>query len=180
MHQNSPDSTNLIRAQEDPPKNNQSLLSDALVKEEIIQTRASYAQKEISSKSRKKSVRSAHCTSLNKKDFVLKFVKKDASLIWPREMKIVNSLFKIFPNEDFWNFIQLEFKLNSLCWFLSDDGRKFLNTQYSKFIFEPAKPENFSLKDNIAPSNQDQRKIASKPLTLREFLELWKSHDDNH
>ena len=174
MHQNSPDSKNLIRAQEDLPKKNQSSLSDAHAKEATTQTRDTFVQKEASSKSRKKSARSVRCTSLNKKDFVLKFVKKDSSLLWPREMKIVNSLFKIFPSEDFWQFVQLDFKLNSLCWFLSDDGRKFLNSEYKKFKFEPQKPKSFELKNNDIAFNGKIGETVKPPMTVREFLELWK------
>ena len=68
--------------------------------------------------------------NLNKKEFVKKFVKDSAHLIWPKEMKMVKTLFKIFPNEDFWKGLELNFKLNSLCWFLSDNGREFLNKEY--------------------------------------------------
>ena len=72
-------------------------------------------------------------TNLNKKTFIKKFIKDHSNLIWPKEMKMVKLLFQIFPNEDFWNSLELSFKLNSLCWFLSDDGRKFLNKEYKKF-----------------------------------------------
>jgi hypothetical protein len=78
-------------------------------------------------------VQPVQSTNLNKKTFIKKFIKDHSNLIWPKEMKMVKLLFQIFPNEDFWNSLELSFKLNSLCWFLSDDGRKFLNKEYKKF-----------------------------------------------
>jgi hypothetical protein len=126
-----------------------------------------------SSKSRKKSAKPARYIGLNKREFVLKFVKNDASIIWPREMKIVNSLFEIFPDHCFWTSLSLSFKLNSLCWLLSDDGRKFLNTEYKKFLFEPNKPEIFELKNNNLEFEPKIGSTVEAPMTVREFLNLW-------
>lgn len=111
--------------------------------------------------------------NLNKKDFVKKFLKDSSNIIWPREMKMVKSLFKIFPNEDFWNTLELNFKLNSLCWFLSDDGRKFLNKEYKKFKLELPETKKFKIENNnIAFENKSSYDL-DKALNLREFLNLW-------
>ena len=131
------------------------------------------APQDKSLKSQKKSAKSVQFTSLNKKNFIKKFVKETSSIIWPREMKIVNSLIKIFPNEEFWNSLDLKFKLNSLCWFLSDDGRKFLNTEYKKFLFEPEKPASFELKNNNIAFEGKIGETVQAPMTVREFLKLW-------
>ena len=47
---------------------------------------------------------------LDKKNFIKKFIKEGSSIIWPKEMRMVNTLFKIFPNQDFWNSLKLNFK----------------------------------------------------------------------
>jgi len=146
---------------------------DALVKEAHTKIQDTSAQKERSSKSRKKSVTGAHCTKLNKKDFIKKFVKDSSLLVWPREMKMVNSLFKIFPNDNFWASLELKFKLNSLCWFLSDEGRKFLNLEYKKFNFEPEKPKTFDLTNNNIAFEGKIGETVQAPMTVREFLKLW-------
>ena len=121
---------------------------DAPAGAETTQTEGLSVKREKFSKSKKKPAKTARNTSLNKRDFVLKFLKPDTNIVWPREMKIVNSLLKIFPNNDFWNSLTLRFQLNSLCWLLSDEGRALLNTEYKKFIFEPEKPQNFILENN--------------------------------
>jgi hypothetical protein len=111
--------------------------------------------------------------SLNKKSFVQKFVKDTKNIIWPKEMKMVKMLFKIFPNEDFWNSLELNFKLNSLCWFLSDDGRKFLNKEYKKFNLDLPEVKKFEIENNnIAFRNKESYDL-DKALNLRHFLNLW-------
>lgn len=123
-------------------------------------------------KSHQKSVKSAQSTNLNKKDFVKKLLKDNTNIIWPREMKIVKTLLTIFPDEIFWNSLDLGFKLNSLCWLLSDDGRKFLNKEYKKFKLNLPEQKNYEIKkNNIA--FESKTKYDEKPLNLREFLNLW-------
>jgi len=123
-------------------------------------------------KSRQKSVKSAQSTNLNKKDFVKKLLKDNSHIIWPREMKIVKSLLTIFPDEIFWNSLDLGFKLNSLCWLLSDDGRKLLNKEYKKFKLNIPVQKNYEIKENNI-AFESKIEYDEKPLNLREFLNLW-------
>jgi hypothetical protein len=88
-------------------------------------------------------------------------------------MKIVNSLLKIFPNEIFWESLTLRFQLNSLCWLLSDEGRRLLNIEYKKFIFEPEKPQNFIIENNNIEFKGKIGETVQAPITVREFLNLW-------
>lgn len=57
------------------------------------------------------------------KFLVSKFVEKD-NANWPREIKIAKKLIKIYPDIQLWFDLKLEFKLNSLAFFLTDDGKK--------------------------------------------------------
>lgn len=111
--------------------------------------------------------------NLNKKDFVKKFLKDTKNIIWPKEMKMVKSLFKIFPNEGFWNTLELNFKLNSLCWFLSDDGRNFLNKEYKKFNLNLPEIKKFEIENNNIAFENKKTYDLDKALNLREFLNLW-------
>jgi hypothetical protein len=112
-------------------------------------------------------------TNLSKKEFVKKFLKDSSNIVWPKEMKMVKSLFKIFPNEDFWNTLELNFKLNSLCWFLSDDGRKLLNKEYKKFKLELPETKKFKIENNNIAFENKSSYALDKALNLREFLNLW-------
>jgi hypothetical protein len=118
-------------------------------------------------------VKTASFLNLDKKTFIKKFIKDQSTIIWPREMKVVKTLFKTFPIEDFWSGLRLNFKLNSLCWFLSDDGRKFLNNEYKKFKLELPEVKTFEVdNNNIAFENKSSYDL-DKALNLREFLNLW-------
>ena len=163
----------LITVDLDLKQKKQKLSQDAPAKAEHIQKGDFSAIKDKSSKSRKKSVKHAQSTSINKREFVLKFVKDSSAIVWPKEMKMVNTLFKIAPNDDFWRSLDLGFKLNSLCWFLSDDGRKLLNKEYKRFNFEPQKPETFNLENNNIVTSGKIGETVGAPLTVREFLTLW-------
>ena len=112
-------------------------------------------------------------TPLNKKTFIKNIIKEGSPIVWPKEMKMVKTLFKIFPNQDFWKSLKLNFKLNSLCWLLSDDGRKFLNTEYKKFNLDLPEAKTFEIdNNNIAFENKLSYDL-NKALNLREFLNLW-------
>jgi hypothetical protein len=174
MHTNNQrEKKSLIPANSEVSRRKPEPFSDASVKVGHMKIPDTPAPQDKSLKSQKKSAKSVLCTSINKKEFIAKFVKKDASLVWPREMKMVNSLFKIFPNDDFWNYLELKFKLNSLCWFLSDEGRKFLNIEYKKFNFEPEKPKTFDLTNNNIAFEGKIGETVQAPMTVREFLKLW-------
>ena len=110
---------------------------------------------------------------LDKKIFIKKFVKDSKNIIWPKEMKMVNLLFKIFPDQDFWNNLEIKFKLNSLCWLLSDDGRKFLNTEYKKFNLDLPETKTFEVDNNSIAFENKSSYALDKALNLREFLNLW-------
>lgn len=112
-------------------------------------------------------------TKLNKKDFVKKLLKENTNIVWPKEMKMVKTLLKIYPNESFWQTLELKFKLNSLCWLLSDDGRKFLNKEYKKFTLQIHEPKKFEIDNNNIAFEIKSSYDVDKPLNLRDFLNLW-------
>ena len=111
--------------------------------------------------------------SLNKKTFVKKIIKEGNTIIWPKEMKMVNRLFKIFPNENFWSTLRLNFKLNSLCWFFSDAGREFLNKENKKFNLDLPETQQFEVDNNNVAFENKSSYDSGKALNLREFLNLW-------
>ena len=111
--------------------------------------------------------------SINKKEFIKRLLKDGANIIWAKEMKMANLLFKIFPNQNFWNSLELKFKLNSLCWLLSDDGRKFLNKEYKKFNLNLPDIKKFEVENNNVAFESKKTYDLDKALNLREFLNLW-------
>jgi hypothetical protein len=116
---------------------------------------------------------------VNKKSLIKRLLKTEAinSISWPKEMKAISSLVERFPDPIFWNSISLSFKLNSLCWLLSDKGRQFLNIEYKKYKLGSdlvSKNEVYILGEKNIDSfeNSDTLKRTSK-ISTRDFLNLW-------
>ena len=56
---------------------------------------------------------------------------------WGREMKILNSVFKEFPNKEFWEKTIFPKKFKSLATILGDVGKIFIKRKYSEFHYKP-------------------------------------------
>jgi len=72
----------------------------------------------------------------NKREIVKKFTETSNQKqkgFWPREMKILNYLLEKYPDENFWIKTTCKFKLNSLAWFRSEDGDRYLEDKYFEF-----------------------------------------------
>lgn len=81
---------------------------------------------------------------------VWKFCEKPSQINWPKETKIANSLLKLYPELEFWQCAGLDFKIESLCYFLGDRGINQLKFFYLKFKYRlPAAPKPKTLKEKI-------------------------------
>ena len=102
---------------------------------------------------------------------ISKFCKVPESIWAPptlvkREMKIAKKLFAL-KSAKFWEEAHLPFKLNSLAWFLSREGRAYIKEQEILLKTPVAKQEKHKLeKEKIG----EDKKILFKPNTLMEFL----------
>ena len=98
---------------------------------------------------------------------------KDPKSIWSNrgkvkaEMAAAKKLYELNSSEDFWTKVYLPFKLNSLCWFLSDSGKSFvrLEEQRQRLDFQPKKSYTLN-KTKVGKDKKIKRKI----LTLKDFL----------
>lgn len=99
-------------------------------------------------------------------DFLVKDEQKKIKGFWPREVKIVNKLFEKYSDESFWITLDLGFKLNSIAFFLTEDGRNELEKYWRLFNLKiDNSPQNVILGEKIGED------IEIKPIkTLREFL----------
>ena len=96
-------------------------------------------------------------------------IEKDYDKIdWPREMKIATSLVKKY-NFEFFMSMKGMIGLNSLAWFISEAGKKFINDvkRYQSTSFR---------KDHLELEAQpvaEQVSINKKPNSLKDFLDLF-------
>lgn len=68
-------------------------------------------------------------------DFIIRMVNVEDS---EEERSVANFLIETYPDKSFWSniFTDEGFKVNSLKWFLSDNGQIFLKQQLAKYILE--------------------------------------------
>lgn len=66
----------------------------------------------------------------------------DKNFQWAKEIKVAKKLLFLYKDINFWSNLEIEFKLNSLCWFLTYDGSQRLKTEFNKYnLTIPAKIE---------------------------------------
>lgn len=106
----------------------------------------------------------------NPKFLVTKFVdyKKLSKGDWAREVKIAKKLLEKDP--DIYFKIKLDFNLNSLAWFLSEDGKLFVYKYLSDLRLNLPSPEIVSLSDKVFGESMN---LAKKPQTIKDFIKKY-------
>ena len=92
---------------------------------------------------------------------------------WAKEMKIMNSLTQKNDNPNFWFHARTDFAIPSLAWFLTPDGRKYLNEKFRVFNLNlidisPASSVYIALKTE--KQGEDSTLERKKPKTLMDFI----------
>ena len=81
-------------------------------------------------------------------------------------MKTLNDLLKTFENTEFWQKMSLPFKLNSLLFFKTVEGREILQKKYNEFNYKIPKPQAHT----IGKTEGENRSYKQKPKTIKSFL----------
>lgn len=89
---------------------------------------------------------------------------------WPREVKLAKTL--LANSGDFFNKAFLGFKLNSLAWFLTDDGKKYISEEKLRLSLNFKPTETVILSDEKVGESLS---LPKKPRNLKEFLNYGKS-----
>lgn len=91
---------------------------------------------------------------------------------WAKEMKIMNSLAEKNNNPNFWFHARTDFAIPSLAWFLTPDGRKYLNEKHRAFNLvlknNPFSKAKIELKQE--KQGEDFIQTTKKPKTLMDFI----------
>lgn len=119
---------------------------------------------------------------------VEKFVrKKDQN--WPRDMKVATRLMKIFPENEFWDWVEPYPLVSSLIFLQNEENLKNLKERYSLFLqqkdLKQSKEklkESFDLKASKVYNEGSDKvgedvQIVKKPKTLKEFLNYGKTSE---
>jgi len=116
--------------------------------------------------------------SYNQKNYKTEFIiscfrlpkSRHKEIPWAKEIKIMNSLVDKCSNPKFWFHARPEFQLPSLAWFLTRDGRRYLNEKYATFNLELKKEVKEEIKLDEKKLGSDEPLIPKKPKTIMDFI----------
>ena len=106
---------------------------------------------------------------LNKRDLIKKLVREPKTqkrMFWAREMKMLNDLMDMFPDEDFWKRVSL-LKTDSLAMLRSQSGLKLLKKKFTEFNYKIPEKKTIPLGENEG----EDRVFEKKPKTIRQFID---------
>lgn len=103
-----------------------------------------------------------------KREFINRIVKKE-NLNWAREMKIMNGLWKKYPDPVFWVTLSLGFQLNSLAWFIGD-GRDELTRQWNYLQLDRKRKQSMMVEMTYSDTPLIEEKQEFKPRTMKEWM----------
>lgn len=101
---------------------------------------------------------------------IKKYVKQNVN--WPKEIKIAQSLIKQYKGYSFWNSLDT-LKLPSLAWFLTDEGKKFINIQIKIQLLKETKKISY---DILEQKTSEDKKTCQKPKTIIQFIKSWEEN----
>lgn len=98
---------------------------------------------------------------------ITSFLKNPKEVSWAREIKMAQKIIKEYPDPTFWKSVDKNIKYNSLNFFLSEDGIKFLKSQKNLFDFQLEEPDNIVLEEHKVAEDV---KIPVFKTTIMDFL----------
>ena len=112
-------------------------------------------------------------TTKVKKDCLERILKPNVlnKFTYPRELGIINKLWALYPDIDFWRGFSLDFQLNSAAWLLTENGKDKLTQEYRRQTTDlSALTRREPQELEMATGPVEKVEIKKKVLTLRDFL----------
>jgi hypothetical protein len=100
-----------------------------------------------------------------RKAFISRMIKAGIKIQYGKEQNFAKKLFEEWPI-DFLNKVKPPFEMNSLAWFLSKDGKKYLQLKLYEFNYKPKREEIIKGEEKIGEDWNGNSKLKS----LRKFL----------
>ena len=104
-------------------------------------------------------------TGKERKDFAVRMLVDNPKPMWQAELRACKDLFKLFPVEFLIKVSKPPFKINSCFFFLSEDGKEYLNRKLKEFLY---KPERYEIVEGIEKQGEDWS--GKRKRGFREFL----------
>lgn len=94
---------------------------------------------------------------------------KKVPYFWAREVKIVKSLLQTYPEQEFWRTLGLDFKLNSMAFWKTQDGEKILSLKYKMFKMD-AQPKIQQIEISDQKFGEDIEIKKNKNKSVKDFF----------
>ena len=92
--------------------------------------------------------------------------KTQKRMFWAREMKMLNTLMAEFEDESFWQKVNFTKKYDSLAYFISYYGKKYLRRKFNEYNYKIPIQTKVKLGSKVgADKNIERRKT-----TIRDYL----------
>lgn len=76
-------------------------------------------------------------TGKERKEFAVKMLVDNPNPVWAGELKCCKDLFATYPVEFLIKVAKPPYKINSCFFFLSEDGKAYLNRKLKEFLYKP-------------------------------------------
>lgn len=104
-------------------------------------------------------------TGKQRKDFAIRMLVDNPKPVWAGELSAVKKIFEAYPLDFLIKVKKPPFKINSCFFFLSEDGKKWLEGKLKEFLY---KPKRYDIIPGEVKEGEDWQGV--KRLGFREFL----------
>lgn len=104
---------------------------------------------------------------MNKRKIIERLISKDlisSSQAYFKQVSILKSLVKLYPEELFWSSVTFDFEITSLFFFKTNKGANILSLKYRNYMQEEAKQGVLSF------SWGEDKQTQKKPKNIKDFL----------
>lgn len=104
-------------------------------------------------------------TGKQRKDFAIRMLVDNPKPVWAGELKACRDIFAAYPLDFLIKVKKPPFKINSCFFFLSEDGKEWLQGKLKEFLY---KPKRYDIIPGEVKEGEDWQGV--KKLGFREFL----------
>ena len=102
---------------------------------------------------------------------VRRYLKPDQTPNWRQEMPLAYQLYKAYPSVAFWTHHELPFALNSMAWFLTEQGKAQLESDWLVYHWTPPEASSeVGIDSAPQPVYNAPTLPPARPRTVAEFL----------
>tara|TARA_B100000427_G_scaffold329426_1_gene345596 strand:- start:2272 stop:2658 length:387 start_codon:yes stop_codon:yes gene_type:complete len=115
--------------------------------------------------------------------FIINKFLNNANIIWKnkgvvaKEMKFTKQLIEKYPLRPFWEALPLKFAMDSLSFFIGEQGEAYLKIEYAKFCLDLKPPRKYDLAD---VKQQEDKRIPKKIRTVKDFIKYGSKKENNN